>query len=272
MANTTLSVLVNPEVMADMVQEVIDNKAGKFDSVITEDNTLVGRPGNTITVPQWGYIGDAVDVAEGVAMTPTAMSSSTTTAEVKKVGKAVTLTEEAILSGFGDPFGTAARQIGSSVVHKKDTDTVAALDTATTVKGDGTAVVALADILEAKSLFNDEDDEPIEFICHTKIFYDILALCDALNTNLGDYTKVNGELATIYGMRIIRSDKCTVATNAYTSYLAKAGAVKIYNKQATNIKTDEDILESTLIIAGNKHLAVALDNQSKVVLFKALHT
>ena len=68
MANQTTKIadLINPEVMADMISAKVEKKilVAPFAKV---DTSLVGVPGNTITVPKYGYIGDAEDIAEGVA-------------------------------------------------------------------------------------------------------------------------------------------------------------------------------------------------------------
>ena len=90
--------------MATMVSAKLPKKI-KFSPIAGIDNTLKGQPGNTITVPKYAYIGDAEDVAEGVAMGTTVLTSTTTQATVKKAGKAVELTDEAVLSGYGDPVG-----------------------------------------------------------------------------------------------------------------------------------------------------------------------
>ena len=61
---TKLADLIDPEVMGDMVSARKPKKlrVAPFAKV---DDTLVGVPGDTITVPAYGYIGDAADVAEG---------------------------------------------------------------------------------------------------------------------------------------------------------------------------------------------------------------
>jgi N4-gp56 family major capsid protein len=52
MPQTKLTNLVNPQVMADMVSARLPKKI-KFTPIARIDNTLVGRPGNTITVPKY---------------------------------------------------------------------------------------------------------------------------------------------------------------------------------------------------------------------------
>ena len=67
MTQTKLANLVNPEVMAQMISTSLPKKI-KFSPVAKIDTTLTARAGNTITVPKFAYIGDAEDVADGVAM------------------------------------------------------------------------------------------------------------------------------------------------------------------------------------------------------------
>ena len=110
MPMTKLANLVDPEVMADMVSATLPKKI-KFTPIAHIDTTLVGQPGDTITVPKYAYIGDAEDIAEGVAMGTTVLTASTTKATVKKAGKGVEITDESVLSGYGDPLGNATDQL-----------------------------------------------------------------------------------------------------------------------------------------------------------------
>lgn len=82
MPMTKLANLVDPEVMADMVSATLPKKI-KFTPIAHIDTTLVGQPGDTITVPKYAYIGDAEDIAEGVAMGTTVLTASTTKANYK---------------------------------------------------------------------------------------------------------------------------------------------------------------------------------------------
>ena len=63
MANETtmLNNLINPQVMADMISAKLETKL-LFKPLAKVDDTLVGVPGNTITIPKYAYIGDAAEV------------------------------------------------------------------------------------------------------------------------------------------------------------------------------------------------------------------
>ena len=95
------------------------------------DTTLQGRPGNTITVPKWTYIGAAEDVAEGAAIPTTALAKTSFEMTIKKAGKGIELTDEALLSGYGDPLGEAVNQLSLSIADKIDNDVIAEAATAT---------------------------------------------------------------------------------------------------------------------------------------------
>ena len=101
---TKLSDMIDPEVMGDMVSARIPKKlrVAPFAKI---DDTLAGVPGDTITVPAYTYIGDAADVAEGAEVAIEKMTTSTRKATIKKAMKGIGLTDEAVLSGYGNPVG-----------------------------------------------------------------------------------------------------------------------------------------------------------------------
>lgn len=95
---TMLGSLIDPEVMAPMISARL-SKAIKATPFAKIDTTLQGKPGDTITVPKYAYIGDAEDLAEGVTAGTVQLTTTTASYKVKKAVKQVQLTDEAVLSG-----------------------------------------------------------------------------------------------------------------------------------------------------------------------------
>ena len=92
-------------------------------------------------------------------MGTTVLTTSTTTATVKKAGKALELTDESVLSGYGDPLGQAVMQLGMSIGSKVDTDCYNALLGADLVYAPDTAVsISYNSVVNANSKFGDESD------------------------------------------------------------------------------------------------------------------
>ena len=126
MAVTKLEKMINPEVMAEMMSAKVAKKVAiiPFAKV---DSTLQGQAGNTITIPVFGYIGDATNVEEGASIGASELSTTHKQFTIKKIGRGVDITDEAILSGYGDPVGEANRQLAMAIAQKIDQDAIDAL-------------------------------------------------------------------------------------------------------------------------------------------------
>ena len=127
---TKLNNLIDPQVIGAFLDvKLID--AIKLSPLVGIDRTLEGRPGSTLTLPKFDYIGSADDVAEGEAMVPVALSETSVTVKVKKAGKAVSISDEAILSGYGDPVNEIGRQLLMAMADKIEKDLFAEMAKAT---------------------------------------------------------------------------------------------------------------------------------------------
>ena len=80
MTITKMEHMINPEVLASMIDGELEF-ALKFTNLATVDNTLVGRAGNTVSLPAYKMIGEAEDVAEGEAIPVEALAT-------EKIGRA----------------------------------------------------------------------------------------------------------------------------------------------------------------------------------------
>lgn len=264
MAMTKLKDLVDPQVMADMVSAKLPKKI-KFTPIARIDSTLEGRPGSTITVPKYAYIGDAEDVAEGVAMGTTVLTASTTEAKVKKAGKAVELTDESVLSGYGDPVGTAINQLTMSIAAKVDNDGYDAL-CGTSLTYDGTATeINYRGVVSANAKFEDESDASL-----TKIIF-IHPNQEATLLNDDDFKSndkyplnviMSGTIGSIAGAQVVKSKKVKLIKYELDDSTGTVTIVANETKEdATNIHLDtaiSQVFDKTGIKVGSKLKAVAV--------------
>ena len=262
MAQTKLANLVDPQVLADMISAELED-AIRFSPLAAVDRTLVGRPGSTVTVPRFKYIGDAQDVAEGAAIDLALLETATDEFSIKKVGKGVELTDEAVLSGYGDPIGEAQKQIVMAISNKVDNDTLEALDSTTLVYSDATELNVEA-VDAAQGIFNDEDDSPMVLIASPADVANLRKDASgdwARASELGDQILVSGVFGEVLGAQVVRSRKVPEGT----AYLVKSGAIGLYLKRDIEIETDRDILHKSTVITADQHYGVHLYDESKAV-------
>jgi len=280
MANQTTMIadLINPQVMADMISAKLPSKlvVAPFAKI---DTTLVGNPGNTITVPQYAYIGDAEDIAEGVAAETVKLATTTVEVTVKKAMKAVEITDEAILSGYGNPVGETNGQLTKSLASKMDNDAMDALQGAQLVY-DGTAsVIKYTGIVDAIDLFGEEVNTEKVIFVHPKQVTQLRKDADFISADkyTGDVV-ITGEIGKIANCRVVASKKVPLAEGAYACPIVKlnndteaeedAPALTIYMKRNVNVETERVSLSRKTDISADEHYAAALSNTSKVVLAK----
>lgn len=279
MTQTKIANLVNPQVMGDMVAAKLPKKL-RVAPFATIDRTLVGVPGNTITVPSYTYIGDAEDVNEGVEAGVVTLGTSTKTATIKKAMKAVELTDEAVLSGYGDPVGNAENQLALAVASKIDNDALDALLATNTRKYDSkTKAISYEVIVDAIDLFEEEvNTEKVMFVNPKQV----TTLRKDPNFISADKYPANvimtGEIGTIANTRIVPTKKVKLdSTSAfYTCPIIKlthddeteqdTAALTVYLKRDPNVEVDRKSLKRTTEISIDEFYTMAVSDDSKVVL------
>lgn len=276
MTQTKIAQLVNPEVLADMVSAKLP-KMIKFTPLAYVERELVGQPGNTVTVAKWVYSGDAKDITEGEAIVPDQLTTDKSTMTIKKAGKGVEVTDEALLSGYGDPLGQAAHQISLAIANKVDNDLVVEAKKATQYIDDAPTTGAALD--KALAVFEDEEDARYVAIVNPQ---DAIALrADTVKewvrgSEIGANIVVSGTFGETHGVQIVRSKKVTKgkgflvkvsAVETDTDDVAKYGAFVINLKRDVAVETDRDILKKTTVITGDEHYGVYLYDPTKVVKF-----
>ena len=282
MTMTKLENLINPEVMSSIISAKVEKKVAVM-PFAKVDTTLQGQAGNTITIPVFGYIGDASNVEEGASIGAEQLTTTDKQFTVKKIGKGVDLTDEAILSGYGDPVGEANKQLAMAISQKIDQDAIDALYGAS-LKFDGVAnKISYAGIVDAIDKFEEEyNTEKVMFI-HPKQLSQLRKDADFTSADKyvnGNYIAVNGEVGKIANCRVVVSKRVKESddTNGYVNPIVKinfdseteesASALTIFLKKGVAVETDRDIDKQVNMIRASEHYVVALTDESKVVLAK----
>jgi len=270
--------LINPQVMADMISAKVPQKlvVAPFAKV---DTTLTGIPGNTITVPQYAYIGDAEDIAEGIAAETVKLTTTSTEVTVKKAMKAVELTDEAVLSGYGNPVGETNNQLAKSIASKVDNDAMEALQGAQLQFDGSAAKISYGAIVDAIDIFEEEVNSEKVIFVHPKQVTVLRKDADFISADkYPGQVMVTGEIGKIANCRVVASKKVKDDGTNYVCPIVKlnndaeseedAAALTIYLKRDTNVETERQTLARKTDISVDKHYTVALTNTSKVVLAK----
>lgn len=279
MTQTKIANLVNPEVMGDMIAAKLPKKLQVI-PFATIDRTLEGVPGDTITVPSYTYIGDAEDVNEGVEAGVVVLGTSTKKATIKKAMKAVDLTDEAVLSGYGNPVGNAENQLALSIASKIDNDAMDALLKTNTRKFDSkTKAISYDVIVDAIDLFEEEVNTEKAMFVNPKQVTTLRKDPNFISADkYPNQVVLTGEIGTIANTRIVPTKKVKLDTTSafYTCPIIKlthddeteqdTAALTVYLKRDPNVEVDRKSLKRTTEISIDEFYTVAVSDDSKVVL------
>ena len=279
---TKTTTLVNgdvfdPQVVSDMINAKVTKKA-VMTGYIKVDNTLEGVAGSKVTIPKWGYIGDAEDYAEGEPIDTTKMAYTTAEYGIKKIGKGVRLTDEAQLSGFGNPMGTATNQIAMSISAKLDNDRVAVLYDSKNVCDKSDAVFKYASVVDAVDMFNEEEESKKVILIHSKQKTQLRKDSEFIShEKLGAEILVNGAIGRIAGCDIVVSNKVKCEGGVYYNPIIKLdndaeteddmSAVTYFLKRGNLVEHVREAGVADNIVC-TAHGMAALTNEAKVVILK----
>lgn len=279
---TKTTTLVNgdvfdPQVVSDMINAKVEKKA-VMTGYIKVDNTLEGVAGSKVTIPRWGYIGDAEDYEEGQPIDTSKMAYTTAEYGIKKIGKGVRLTDEAQLSGYGNPMGTATNQIAMSISAKLDNDRVDVLYDSKNVCDASAAVIKYAAVVDGVDMFNEEEESKKVILIHSKQKTQLRKDSDFLAADkLGEEILVNGAIGRIAGCDVVVSNKVKCEDGVYYNPIIKLNndaeteddlpAITYFLKRG-NLVEHERIAGVADDVICTAHGMAALTNEAKVVILK----
>jgi N4-gp56 family major capsid protein len=252
---TKLAQLVNPQVLADMISAELPNAIALAPLAVV-GRKLQGSAGNTLTMPKFGYIGDAKDVAEGADIEISQMSTTTTEVTVKKAGKGVEITDEAILSGYGDPVGEIKNQLKMAIANKIDNDLFTALRGATLT---ASGAVSVAGLLTARAKFGEKVNQPAVVVMNSNNYVKIAS--EIVNLESTDRVLINGVVGKVAGLQVAISDKLSDTE----VFIIADGALGIELKRDVMVESDRDIIAGVNVYTANEHYVAYLKDETKAI-------
>lgn len=253
---TYLSSLFNPQVVADLIEtKLTDNMV--FSPLAMIDYTLQGRAGNTVTLPYYTYIGAASSVSEGHDIPVAKLTQSTSSVTIIKYGKAVQITDEAVLSGYGDPLGEAAMQVALACDDAMDNALLAALAANSASESNyatSGSSVALepTDIPLALAKFGEDADGQKVLLVTPDFYAKLVGQPAATNwipaSEIAAEIKIRGTVGMAYGCQVVVSNRLKTAGNLY---IVKPRTLAVFIKRGVMVETDRDILNQSTVLAGS---------------------
>lgn len=265
--NTTkIADLIVPEVLAPFIERKIEAKL-VFAPIAVIDRTLQGKPGDTITYPQWTYIGDAEKVTELGAIPIAKLGQTKTTATIAKVGKGVEFSDEADIIGLGNILDEATSQIAEAIATKINKDCLETLLTG----GDTTNMVYTTsasgkidagDIANMLVKFKEEIDVPTVMYISPET-YGQIRLLPGWETVQQGAKWISGQVGRLMGVdfvvtnSLIGKAKCVVV---------RPGCLGMPLKRDFILEKDRDIIHKSTILTADKYYGTYVKDKTKLLV------
>ena len=187
------------------------------------------------------------------------------------------MTDEAVLSGYGNPVGEANNQLAMSIASKVDNDVIAELQGATNVYT-ATSNISYDEIVNAIDKMGEETNvEKVMFI-HPEQVSTLRKDDDFISADkYNNQVIMRGEIGMVANTRIVPSKKVLVGSTYECPIVElrpqdetgdETAAVTIYLKRDVNLETQRNLENYTTLIGADEHYVAALTDDSKVVVAK----
>jgi hypothetical protein len=289
MANTAITNIINPEVLADQITAKFPDQLVLGNSNLVEvDSTFpLGSPGTKFKLPFWKRIAAFGDMTEGTALTPGNITTGSEYCTVVRGGAAFEVLDTAELVSKADPVGEISSQLARRAAEYIDAKLVAQLELTpnTFDQGFGAAKTNSngtldqnAIVLAITSTLGDNQSKLLggggAIIMHSKVYGDLLQTGAIQNQYQSGLDVIRtGVLPTLLGLPIYVSDLVTTATVSsalnYHTYIVGPGALALFYQRQVMVEFDRDILLQADVIASTVHFAPHLfgyDDQTTAVV------
>ena len=277
MANTINTNVIVPDVYAQLVRDKIAGKV-KVAQFLVNLGDLHGKVGETLTMPKWGYIGDAKDWNIATPMDVTQMKQTSTKATIKAIqAPAVKVADYDDEVELGNAIEEASNQQAIGVARKYDTDAIAeALTSPLKYQLATKNVVTQDEMISILGLYGDDRDTADfdAIVIHSSFapsFYkmDMFTSRNLTMTEDGNGIAVNGEIGTFLGIPVVLSDRLYDATNQEGFILVmKKNAISIIPKENPFAEASRDASLRQTTIYLSQFYAMALTDDTAIVFAK----
>ena len=265
---TKLTNLLDPQVIGAYLDVKLIDKI-KLAPIAEVNRELEGRPGSTITFPKWGYIGDAADLAEGAALSYTDIAESTVEIKVKKVAKGVSITDEAVLSGYGNPVEQIGQQLLTAVASKIEADMYDAVKNEKKATRDTVGcfqhkytgnTFTKEDIIDMRAKFGEDQEGEMVLFVNPAEFAVLAKDRDFVQIQQGAQI-ISGEMGMLYGVRLVVANRVP----AGKPFLMKPGALAIVMKRNVMVESERDMDHFATKFAVSDHYVCYVKYADRIV-------
>jgi len=277
MANTINTNVIVPEVYSALVREKIAGKC-KVAQFLVNLGDLKGKPGETLNMPKWAYIGDAKDWNINTPMDVTQMKQTSVPATIKAIqAPGVKVADYDNEVELGNAINEAANQQAIAVARKYDTDAIAcALESPLKYELATKNNVTQTELIGIMGLYGDDRDSADfdAIVIHSAFapsFYlmDMFTSTEKTMTTDGSGIAVNGIIGYFLGIPVILSDRLYDATNQEGFILfMKKNAISIIPKETPFAETSRDASLRQTTIYLSQFYAMALTDDTAIVFAK----
>ena len=265
---TKLQNLLDPQVIGAYLDVKLIDKI-KLSPIAEINRELEGRPGSTLTFPKWGYIGDAADLAEGAALSYTDIAESTVDIKVKKVAKGVSITDEAVLSGYGNPVEQIGQQLLTAVASKIEADMYDAVKNEKKATRDTVGcfqhkytgnTFTKEDIIDMRAKFGEDQEGEMVLFVNPAEFAVLAKDRDFVQIQQGAQI-ISGEMGMLYGVRLVVANR----VEAGKPFLMKPGALAIVMKRNVMVESERDMDHFATKFAVSDHYVCYVKYADRIV-------
>lgn len=264
MSNTVKANVIIPEVLADYVQSKLTDKS-VFAPIAVIDNTLENRgEGDSIKFPKYAYIGAAAGVNEGSSIGVTNLSTTSVTKTVSKIAKGVGITDEAMLSAYGNPTEEIAKQLAVAIDDKVDADCLTELGTLNPAKSYIITTDLSSDaIIDALTIFGEDEQGQKALFLNSANLAALRKDDDYIKaSDIGNDMVIKGSTGMIWGCNLINTNRLASSAD---SYIVKPGALRIINQRGLFVEPKRDADTQTTGYYASKLYVPYLQDESKVI-------